>query len=98
MKEVGKAPGRSKDATPAMVKRELGNLKAGERDREQVVKFGRQRAGEGAGPAPLNMDIGAIRLVISGAAAVHGLSVAVEPIDLAQDRGFTGGFAPAADV
>jgi hypothetical protein len=26
MQEVGKAPGRSKDATLAMLKRELGNL------------------------------------------------------------------------
>jgi integrase len=84
MKEVGKPPGRSKDATLAMLKRELGHLKAGEMDRDQLIKFGRRRAGEGAGPVTLSMDIGAIRLVVSHAAAVHGLPVAVEPIDLAR--------------
>ena len=84
MKEVGKAPGRSKDATLAMLKRELGHLKAGELDREQLVRFGRRRAGEGAGPVTLSMDIGAIRLVVAHAAAVHGLPVVIEPIDLAR--------------
>ncbi len=84
MKEVGKPPGRSKDATLAMLKRELGDLKAGELDRDQLIRFGRRRAGEGAGPVTLSMDIGAIRLVVSHGAAVHGLPVAVEPIDLAR--------------
>jgi hypothetical protein len=44
MKEVGKPPGRSKDATLTMLKRVLGNLKAGEIDRDQLIKFGRRRA------------------------------------------------------
>ncbi len=53
-------------------------------DRERVVKFGRARAKEGAGPVTLSMDIGAIKLVIQHAAAVHGISVKVEPVDLAR--------------
>jgi integrase len=84
MKEVGKPPGRSKDATLAMLQRELGHLKASELDRDQLIRFGRRRAGEGAGPVTLSMDIGAIRLVVAHAAAVHGLPVIVEPVDLAR--------------
>lgn len=52
MKEVDKAPGRSKDATLAMLKRELGSVKMTHIDRERVIQFGRKRAAQGAGPAP----------------------------------------------
>ncbi len=82
MKEVGKAPGRSKAATLSMLKRELGKLKLAELDRERIVKFGRQRALQGAGPVTLGMDIGVIKLVVQHAAAVHGVAAKVEPIDL----------------
>lgn len=82
MEEVGKAPGRSKEATLAMLKRRLGSLNMVEIDRERIVKFGRARADEGAGPVTLSMDIGAIKLVIQHAAAVHGLQINVEPVDL----------------
>jgi integrase len=84
MKEVGKAPGRSKTATLEMLKRQLGRLYLGELDRERIVKFGRARAAEGAGPVTLAMDIGVIKLVVEHAAAVHGIDVKVEPIDLAR--------------
>ncbi|HEY8616283.1 site-specific integrase [Phenylobacterium sp.] len=84
MKEVGRAPGRSKDATLAMLRRELGDLGLEELDRERLVKFGRKRAAEGAGPVTVSMDIGAIRLVVSHAAAVHGLAVSVEQVELAR--------------
>lgn len=46
------------------------------------MKFGRARAAQGAGPTTLSIDIGAIKLVIQHAAAVHGIAVKVEPIDL----------------
>jgi integrase len=84
MKDVGKAPGRSKEATLIMLKRRLGALKTTALDRECLVKFGRKRAAEGAGPMTVSMDMGMIRLVVSHAAAVHGLPVPVEPIDLAR--------------
>lgn len=84
MKEVGKAPGRSKDATLQMLKRELGKLRLVEIDRERLVRFGRERAATGAGPVTVGMDIGAVRLVLSHAAAVHGVPVKVEPVDLAR--------------
>ena len=82
MTEVGKPPGRSKTATLNMLKRELGKHKMTELDRDVLVKFGRKRASQGAGPVTLSMDIGAVKLVIQHAAAVHGLPVRVEPIDL----------------
>ena len=84
MKSVRKAPGRSKTATLEMLRRELGALKGNHLDRERLVKFGRKRAADGAGPVTISMDIGAIRLVVSHAAAVHGLPLSVEQIDLAR--------------
>lgn len=84
MKDVGRAPGRSKDATLKMLKQKLGALSMVELDRERVIKFGRARANAGAGPTTLGIDIGVIKLVIQHAAAVHGLPVKVEPIDLAR--------------
>ena len=73
MKEVCRAPGRSKDATLAMLKRRLGSRKMIELDRERLLTFGRERAAEGAGPTTLGIDIGTIKLVIQHAAAVHGV-------------------------
>ena len=84
MKSVRKPPGRSKTATLEMLRRELGALRADHLDRERLVKFGRKRASEGAGPVTISMDIGAVRLVISHAAAVHGLPISVEQVDLAR--------------
>jgi integrase len=84
MKEVGKPPGRSKSATLEMLQRELGALKFADLDRERLVRFGRDRAKAGAGPVTLGQDIGAIKLVLSHAAAVHGTDVAVEPVQLAR--------------
>lgn len=82
MKEVGKAPGRSKDATLRMLKRRLGKRRFGDLDRECIIKFGKARAAEGAGPVTVGMDIGVIKLVLEHAAAVHGLPVRVEPVNL----------------
>jgi hypothetical protein len=82
MKEVRKAPGRSKHVTLEMLKRRLGRKTVVEMDRECVIKFGRARANEGAGPTPLGIDVGVIKLVMQHAAAVHGLPVQIEPIDL----------------
>lgn len=50
---------------------ELGAVKMTHIDRERVIQFGRKRAAQGAGPVTLSMDIGAIRLVLAHAAAVH---------------------------
>ena len=84
MKDVGKPPGRSKSATLEMLHREVGALRPSELDRERLIKFGRDRAKQGAGPVTLSMDIGAVRLVISHAIAVHGLELTMEPVDMAR--------------
>ncbi len=84
MKEVGKPPGRSKSATLEMLQRELGSLRMNELDRECLITFGRRRAANGAGPVTLGQDIGAIKPVLSHAAAVHGMEITAEPVNLAR--------------
>lgn len=84
MKDVGRAPKRSKAATLDLLKRELGRISYSDLDREQLIRFGRRRSAAGAGPVTLSIDIGAIKLVISHAAAVHGLPVSSEPVALAR--------------
>lgn len=84
MKDVGKPPQRSKTATLEMLQRRLGALTLTQLDRERFIRFGRERAKEGAGPVTLGMDLGAIKLVIGHAAAVHGIEVSVEPVQLAR--------------
>ncbi len=81
---VGRSPQRSKAATLEMLKRRLGKLKLIELDRSRIIQFGRERSTEGCGPVTLGIDIGTIKLVLSHAAAVHGLAIQVEPIDLAR--------------
>lgn len=82
MKEVGKAPRRTKEATLRALKRELGRVSINDLGRERIVEFGRKRLRQGAGPTTIGMDIGFIKLVVQHAAAVHGIPVKVEPIDL----------------
>src|SRR5579863_366891 len=84
MKEVGKPPGRSKSATLEMLQRELGALRIGDLDRERLIRFGRDRSKQGAGPVTLGQDIGAIKLVVAHGAAVHGIEISVEPVQLAR--------------
>jgi len=84
MKAVGKAPRRSKAATLRMLKQRLGKRNMIEIDRARRVACGRARPADGAGPMTLSIDIGMIKLVLSHAAAVHGLPARVEPVDLAR--------------
>ena len=83
IKAVGRALGRSKTATLAMLKRawQWTHRRSGPRAHPAVRP---ERAKQGAGPVALSMDIGAIKLVISHAAAMHGLPVSVEPVELAR--------------
>ncbi len=84
MCDVGKAPLRSKAATLELLKRQLGKCNMASLDRERLIRFGRDRAAEGAGPVTLAIDIGTIKLILSHAGAVHGLPIQVEPVDLAR--------------
>ncbi len=50
---VGKAPLRSKAATLDMLKKQLGKCNTASLDRERLIRFGRDRAAQGAGPVRL---------------------------------------------
>jgi integrase len=55
-----------------------------ELDRDRLIQFGKERAVEGAGPVTLSMDLGYIKTILSHAAAVHGVSLSTESVDLAR--------------
>ena len=82
LKEVGKDIGRSKTASLIFLDERLGHLRFPELDRERFIKFGKARALEGAGPVMVDIDLGYIKTILSHAAAVHGVDVSTEPIDL----------------
>jgi hypothetical protein len=82
LREVGKNIGRSKSASLKFLDHRLGHLRVSELDRERLIKFGKERALEGAGPVTLGMDLGYIKTILSHAAAVHGVTVSTESIDL----------------
>ncbi|HVX56919.1 MAG TPA: tyrosine-type recombinase/integrase [Candidatus Saccharimonadales bacterium] len=84
MCEAGKAPGRSKGFTLNRLKKTIGRLKHKDLTRERLIQFGKERAREGAGPMTLGIDIGFINTVLTHAAAVHGVNVKVEQVDLAR--------------
>ncbi len=84
MTAVGKPPQRSKAATLEMLQRELEAIKITALDRERLIQFGRSQSEAGAGPVTLGIDIGTIGLVLSHAAAVHGLPISTEQVALAR--------------
>ncbi len=84
MCEVGKPPRRSKAATLTTLKRDLGKERIGHLDRQKLIDYGKMRAEQGAGPVTLGIDIGVIKMIITHAAAVHGLDISPEPVDLAR--------------
>lgn len=81
---VGKPPRRSKSATLATVKRDLGKERIGHLDRQKLIAYGRKRADQGAGPVTPGIDIGVIKMILTHAAAVHGLEIRVKGVDLAR--------------
>ena len=84
MKEVGKCPRRSKAFTLAALKKALGRVRFAELDRQRLIAFGKSRARQGAGPTTVGMDFTYLKTVISHAAAVHGIAVSSESVDLAR--------------
>jgi integrase len=82
--EVNKAPLRSKSFSLDLLKRKLGKIRISDLSRERLITFGRERAKEGAGPVTISMDLGYLRTVITHAAAIHGISVSLESVDLAR--------------
>lgn len=84
MIEVDKPLGRSKDFALRTLNKHLGQVKISQLTRLAVLEYGKIRAKEGAGPATLAADISYIHTVITHAAAIHGLKVSTEQIDLAR--------------
>jgi integrase len=84
LEEVGKKIGRSKDASLTFLDGRLGQLRYSELDRERLIKFGKERAAEGAGHVTVGMDLGYIKTILTHAAAIHGIAISVEPLDLAR--------------
>src|SRR3546814_11147305 len=84
MREVGKAPRRSKRFTLNALKARLGKVKLKDLTRERLIQFGKDRAKEGAGPVTLSADLGYLKLVLPHAAAVPGVDLKVEPVALAR--------------
>ncbi|MER8855646.1 hypothetical protein NKH94_29390 [Mesorhizobium australicum] len=69
MCDVGKSPRRSKAAALDMLQRHLGKCNIAALDRERLIRFGRERAAQGAGPMTLGIDIGFVKLILAHAAA-----------------------------
>jgi integrase len=84
LQEVGKRIGRSKTASLIFLEKRLGRFKLPELDRERLIQFGKERAREGAGPVTLGIDLGYIKTILSHAAAVHGIVLSTESINLAR--------------
>jgi integrase len=82
--EVGKRIGRSKAASLNFLERRLGHFRLPELDRARMVQFGKERAKEGAGPVTVSIDLGYIKTILSHSAAVHGLALSTEAVDLAR--------------
>lgn len=68
----------------ATLRRHLGKIKLPHLRRERIIEFGRERAKKGAGPAILSADISYNHAIISHSAAVHGVKISTEEIDLAR--------------
>lgn len=81
---VGKPLRRSKDHVLRRLREELGDTPLSHMTRETLIRYGRERAKEGAGPATLAVDISFIGTVMTHAAAVHGLQVNTEAVKLAR--------------
>ena len=81
---VGKPPRRNKAATLAALMRDLGKEKVGHLERHKLIEYGRTRADQGAGPVTLGIDIGVIKMILTHAAAVDGLEISPEAVDLAR--------------
>lgn len=82
--QVGKPVRRSKSMVLKALKISLGRTNLKELTRERLIEFGRKRAAQGAGPATLAIDFSFIRTILLHAAAVHGINVSVENVQLAR--------------
>lgn len=84
MHEVGKPLRRSKAYSLRKLKDQLGRSQFNKLHREKLIEYGRLRAKEGAGPVTIGAELSYINTVITHAAAVHGIGVSKEQVDLAR--------------
>lgn len=84
LQEVGRSPRRSKAFTLDALKEKLGKVRMADLNRERLIRFGKDRLKEGAGPVTVGMDLSYIKTIITHAAAVHGIAVSPEAVDLAR--------------
>jgi hypothetical protein len=70
---VGKPPRRSKAATLATLKRDLGKEKNGHLDRHKLIEYRRKRADQGAGPVTPGIDIGVNKMDLHRFCSGQGL-------------------------
>ncbi len=80
LREVGRAPRRSKDYCLKKLKERLGHVKVENLTREFLINFGKQRAKSGAGPVTVGMDFTYLKTVSEHAVAIHGIAINTEPI------------------
>lgn len=84
LQEVGRSPRRSKAFTLDALKEKLGKVRMADLNRERLIRFGKDRLKEGASPVTVGMDLSYIKTIITHAAAVHGIAVSPEAVDLAR--------------
>ncbi len=84
LQQVGRAPRRSKAFTLDALKAKLGGVRMADLNRKRLIRFGKDRLKEGAGPVTVGMNLSYIKTIITHAAAVHGLPVSPEAVDLAR--------------
>jgi len=82
--EVGKRIRRTKRATLEALKRRLGHLRLDQITRERLIEFGKSRAKDGVSPSTLGSEFSYIGTILTHAAAVHGIDVKREPVDMAR--------------
>jgi integrase len=80
----GKPLRRSKQAVLKRLELELGPEPIANLNRERLIRYGRERVKEGAGPATLAIDLSFIGTILTHAAALHGLQANTEAVRLAR--------------
>lgn len=84
LREVGKPIRRSKNAVLEALKRDVGATRISNLNRSALIKYGKMRAKQGAGPVTLSVDLSYIHTVLTHANAVHGINTKTEDLRLAR--------------
>ncbi len=84
LQEVRKPLRRSKRAVLNTLKTDLGHVRIIRLDRALLIKYGKKRAQQGAGPVTLSVDLSYLRTILTHAAAIHGITVDTEAVRLAR--------------